>query len=74
MKKWRVAAVHKERVEEAILVVIDPRHARAHRFQIKLLVRGGTLVMKANPRLSGNVKEPNSERIRVIAFLGDACG
>src|ERR1700683_4984875 len=57
MKKWRVPAVYKKRVQGGVLGVIVPRDARPHRLQIQLFGRSRALMVKMNPRLARNVLE-----------------
>ena len=55
MKIRSVAAVHEKCVEIPIVVVVDPGHARAHRFEVKLFGRGRASVVEMNPRSGGYV-------------------
>src|SRR5271154_1477471 len=66
MKKRREAAVDEKSVEVAVLVVVDPRDAGAHGFEIKALRRRGALVAEANAGFARDVAKLDVERIRVI--------
>src|SRR5258708_13660866 len=64
MKEWCKSAVHKKRVQIAVLVVINPANPCPHRLQIQSLFGSRALVMKMNPALLRGVAELHSIRIR----------
>src|ERR1700683_952287 len=63
MKKWRVSAVYKKRIQIAILVVIDPRNSRPHRLQIQFFGRSRALMVNMNPRLARTVLDLHVTRV-----------
>lgn len=69
MKVGRVAAVYEEGVQIAVVVVIDPGHARAHRFEIQLFRRCGSLVVEMDPSPARYVMKLNVVGVRVLAAV-----
>ena len=63
MEKQGVAAVHKKNVQEAVLVIVDPAHARSHGFKVQLLIGGGAFMLKVNSGQFGYIAELNAGRL-----------
>ena len=63
MEEGRKAAVDENRVEVAVLVVVDPADPGAHRFRVHALGRLSTLVVKVDARLGCYIVKLHSEGI-----------
>jgi len=57
----RRAGLHQVKVQQPILIVIDPAQTRAHGFQVILLLGGGRILLPTNACLLSNVSESNRD-------------
>src|SRR4029077_14061485 len=66
MKQRRESAVYEERVHVAVLVVVDPGDAGAHRFGVHAFGRLRALMMKMDTRLGGDIAELDAAGVREV--------
>jgi hypothetical protein len=71
MKEGRKAAVNEDRVEVAVLVVVDPADTGAHCFRVHALGRLSALVVKVNARLSCCIVKLHTEGICKVRTMAE---